>query len=203
MIQATENSDYIAVFWQNLPISPFEGLENKSSAKEIALFRNFETRLSLPVDSEKYVYTDLSIGEFPDLWKVPLKSASTHQDIIETDINATPSNQLLSPLATLISLYHIDNSDLLQYLNDNQYLVDILLSAYKVVCSFFGSGTRLDLLIREDHEGGLTTLLAYINTALTPEEALVLLDKFDEDWFIGILPSTNNRLNFQLKYNAI
>lgn len=72
-----------------------------------------------------------------------------------------------------------------------------LIHAARLVPEYFGDGARLSLDIEHDLDGNEPPRLwATIHTAQSPTEALASLDRFDEDWWLDVMPSVHHHLSF-------
>jgi hypothetical protein len=81
-------------------------------------------------------------------------------------------------------------------------LIGVLVEAYSHLSKYFGPDPRVALEIVSDPEAddGRDQLFAYILTSLPVDEALVRLDRLDEEWFLDQLDQVGGLFNFNLEF---
>lgn len=72
------------------------------------------------------------------------------------------------------------------FLEDKKYLNPILNEIRGKIFSVFGKGAKLCLELHRDPEEDFERLFIIVKTNLSPDQALDLLDKFDEEWWLDI-----------------
>lgn len=88
-----------------------------------------------------------------------------------------------------------------RFLRTYPQLHEILLEAHTHLERYFGPNPQVTLEVVSDPEvEGLEELFAYIHTRLPVAEALVQLDKLDEEWFLDQLDRVGGRFNFNLEF---
>lgn len=95
----------------------------------------------------------------------------------------------------------INSEEVNEYLMDNPFIVEVLLSGLKKINEIFGNDIKIELEIIIDPEAIKKTsiLFAYIITTLSPEIVLNLLDRFDAEWYIEQSNDVLEILNFSIK----
>jgi hypothetical protein len=106
----------------------------------------------------------------------------------EQDVAAAYSPQ--KDFYSLERLYTIENPfEVKSFLAAHPNLKDYLFETHEQIERFFGN-SALEICLKhdsdpeEDYEG----LFVIVETHLSPEEALDLLDKFDDEWFLDHVP---------------
>lgn len=106
---------------------------------------------------------------------------------------------------TLHRLYELDQ-EAVRFLAENDFLTGLLNEAVSHLYAVFGLNVhvRLELSVDPDH-GANRELFARILTSLSPREALALLERFDNGWWLDASPRSNYLLTFALRYikNAV
>ena len=94
-----------------------------------------------------------------------------------------------------------DAAAVLTFLHDHPEVVPPLLDAVEVVPRFFGPGTTLALEVYRDPEArDDRELFALIVTPLVVAPALERLQRFEDEWWLRVLPTANRKLMFGLEY---
>lgn len=88
---------------------------------------------------------------------------------------------------------------LVNFLREHSYLVEILLEGFFKIGDVFGPTPSLELELHIDPEENYEEVFALIRTYQAPEEALRLLNKLDEEWFLNVIGRTKGKLNFALR----
>lgn len=95
-----------------------------------------------------------------------------------------------------------DRDDVTAFLAEHPSLPDLLVEASSRIARLFPLPQPLALEIfrniEEDEAEGI--LFVVIPTKLTPEEALRLLDRLDDDWLVDAVRQTRGRFNVNLEY---
>jgi len=88
---------------------------------------------------------------------------------------------------------------LLAFLLRHKFLIPILSEAPEHIRDIFGYETKLSLDLDRDPEGKFEELFVVVKTMGSTEEAIDLLGKLDEVWFLKVLPKTRNQLNITIE----
>ena len=97
-------------------------------------------------------------------------------------------------------VYSLRNAQTIgRFLQQHPHLIDFLLESYPYIEKYFGTQTKVFLDIFLDPELAEEQLLASIETSLSVDEALTLLNKLDDEWFLPRLDSVDNLFNFHLE----
>jgi hypothetical protein len=100
----------------------------------------------------------------------------------------------------LASIYRATD-DVFDFLNENSLLVDILNEAAPKLQNVFGDQVEVELELFSDPESPIDNeLFARVLTRLRAGEALDLLDRFDDEWWLDESPKARCLLNFALRY---
>ncbi len=79
------------------------------------------------------------------------------------------------------------------------FLLSLLVEAPEQMEGIFGLDARLFLELDEDPEENFDELFIVIETDRDQEDALALLSKLDDTWFLKVLPKTRNLLNITVE----
>ena len=89
-----------------------------------------------------------------------------------------------------------EKSDIACFLAEHDSLMPIVLEGLARIRQTFGEEAVLSLsLVVDPEDEDFEELFISITTDKPTEEALDLLDQFDEKWFVDVLPETSNLLN--------
>ena len=87
----------------------------------------------------------------------------------------------------LAQMYSIEkHSEVRDFLRSHQHLATTLTEAHQPITEVFGEDVRVRLEIHRDPEEGWEELFAIVETCLPPSDALDLLDRFDEEWWLRV-----------------
>lgn len=93
-----------------------------------------------------------------------------------------------------------ERAKVMSFLERNFFLTPLLLQANDKIREFFGpSGVALEVSTDPD-DGNFQELWARIETNSAPEEALSILTRFDDEWWLDASASSQNLLNIKLEY---
>jgi len=93
-----------------------------------------------------------------------------------------------------------ERAKVMSFLERNFFLTPLLLQAHDKITEFFGS-SRVALEVSTDHDDGNSQeLWVRIETNSAPEDALSILTRFDEEWWLDASASSQNLLNIKLEY---
>ena len=91
--------------------------------------------------------------------------------------------------------------EVLQFLKMNRFLAPLLLEAYTKIGRHFGQYPRVFLEVIADPEANNNSqLFAFIGTSLSPDEALEMLDRLDEEWWLDTLDEAQGKLCIDLEF---
>ncbi len=92
-----------------------------------------------------------------------------------------------------------DAAEVRRFLVAHPDLIDVLLEAQPYLEKYFGPEPDVVLDVVNDGEtASWQQLFAYIQTSLSPDEALAQLDKLDEAWFLDQTDRVDDLFNFDL-----
>lgn len=106
--------------------------------------------------------------------------------------------QLLSRLGRMYTLSNF--SKLLHFLDENQYLIPVVIEAHEELRKRFPSEKLLLEVVSDPEADGYDELFAYIFTSLPVEDGLQRLNDLDDMWFLNELDRTNGLFNFNLRF---
>lgn len=86
------------------------------------------------------------------------------------------------------------------FLAEHKFLVLIINEALVKIEKYFGDGQKLVLEISIDPEDGSPDLLLLIQTEKKAVEALPILDKFDEEWWLDNSERAKGLLTIKMEY---
>lgn len=104
--------------------------------------------------------------------------------------------------AELPKLYQEIDPDVLAFLQDHVSLPEIVYMAAKVLRQEFGEDVRLKLEVTRHPDSGEKELFALVQMPanVSPEEALMKLHRFDENWFLDIQEIVNGLFNVDVVF---
>lgn len=112
----------------------------------------------------------------------------------------TPSQGECSPLQQLEHVYSFRNEkSIATFLQQHPHIIALLLDAYPYIEKHFGAQSQVFLEACIDPELAQEQLLTSIVTTRSVDEALTLLDHFDDDWFLPHLDHIENLITIQLE----
>ena len=122
------------------------------------------------------------------------------QDMQRISKKYPSSEQQIHHSKKIKQIYTLRNAQSVeQFLKQHPHLIDFLLESYPYIEKYFGKQTKVFLDIFLDPELAEEQLLASIETSLSVDEALTLLNKLDDEWFLPQLDSVDNLFNFHLE----
>ena len=105
-----------------------------------------------------------------------------------------PNSSRLHELYEFQGTNHIND-----YLQSHSELINFLLESHYHLEKYFGTSAKFELEVVHDPEAQHEQLIVYINTSLSVDEALIRLDRFDNDWFLDHVNWIGHFINFNLK----
>jgi hypothetical protein len=93
-----------------------------------------------------------------------------------------------TPMEKLLELYAIAHPDsVASFLEDFPHLEPILTDAHEHLMKHFGMSVEaLELSFEADEEADEEYLFVLVRSSLEPREALKIMDKFDDDWWLDV-----------------
>jgi hypothetical protein len=89
------------------------------------------------------------------------------------------SVQQLKNLYTFINPFEVEN-----FLSQHDYLYPVLFEAEDKILEIFGKKAKaINLRYNKDPEGDFDEIVVVVETGLPPDDALDLVDRFDEEWY--------------------
>ncbi len=94
-----------------------------------------------------------------------------------------------------------DPEAVVAFIRAHPEVVAPLLDAVAVIPRFFGPGREVALELERDRDApDHVQLFALIRIGEDAEDGLARLDRFDEDWWLDVLPQVGPRLVFTIEY---
>lgn len=105
-------------------------------------------------------------------------------------------------LSRLESVYIFrDEARVRSFLEKNAFLAPLLLQANRKIRDYFNASPIIALEVSVDPENGnYQELWARVQTHLSPTDALPVLTRFDEEWWLQASAASKNLLNIKLEY---
>jgi hypothetical protein len=102
----------------------------------------------------------------------------------------------------LLNSFHVEHSSsVAKFLQRNLFLLELLIEASKKIKTYFENNVEMSLEVIADPENASSRqLYIFIHTQLETQDALLLLDKLDEDWWLDVAPKANGLMNISLGY---
>jgi hypothetical protein len=102
----------------------------------------------------------------------------------------------------LSEFYQFNNEvEVTQFLQKNKFLLSTLLEIPPHIYDFFGAPQELSLRVSYEPESkGFSELWVEIITTLSAQEAMSILDEFDEHWWLEKMNGVAGKLNIILKF---
>jgi len=127
-------------------------------------------------------------------------SESLSKAVSEILVSEKGPKELESQIASIEGIYNfVDREDIISFLKANKFLIKILKEAHKNIKFIFGASVHLYLKLCADPEEDFEELFVVIKSTHNSEEALHLLNKLDESWFLKIVDSTQGKLNIMVE----
>lgn len=98
--------------------------------------------------------------------------------------------------------YEIKNpAQVAEFIGENLFLLELLEEIPSEIFVYFGNDQRLQLeILSEPDFPGSKELWVSVLTELSAQEARQIMDKFDQNWWLGNLDRADCKLNIALKY---
>lgn len=106
-------------------------------------------------------------------------------------------------LDAMTSHYELRNAaDFAEYIASHPQLTDFLRAGHQELRRLFGPEPKFVLEIVRDPEASTPSDFLFVNirTSMPIEDAMTLLDQFDEDWYLGQLDGFGELVNFNLEF---
>lgn len=138
----------------------------------------------------------VSINRIRELVRTGQKNTKTF--VAETELRAV---LIGTRIAKLEQTYFFSKPDEIRsFLLVHPMIISVLDEAKSALGKFFGNSVKVSLEIVSDPEvSNHRQLFGYINTDLSPEDALSCMDAFDNAWFLRQLNLVGGLFNFNLE----
>lgn len=94
-----------------------------------------------------------------------------------------------------------DHTAVEKFLRENPFLTGLLLDAHKKIQEHFGSNTRAALKVVKAPEAEEDKrLFVFIQTGLSPKEALAYLARLDQGWWLDALSQARGKMSIDVEY---
>jgi ADP-ribosylglycohydrolase len=127
-------------------------------------------------------------------------SESLSKAVSQILVSESGAEELNSQIVSIESIYNFANRQgIVSFLKENEFIVRILKEAHKNIETIFGASVNLYLKLCADPEEDFEELFVVIKSTHNSEEALRLLSKLDESWFLKVVDSTQGKLNITVE----
>lgn len=149
----------------------------------------------LDFEYENFIETsDYAKKEMPSITVSP--AVKLQRNIAETSAIL----QVIEDIKLLRDIYCFQKAKEIEtYLWNNQFLLNILFEAYEQVINIFGKNIEFHLELHRDYEEDFEELFIVIKSSLEPNVMLALMDKLDDEWFLGAMDDTRGKLNITVE----
>jgi hypothetical protein len=131
------------------------------------------------------------------LFKIPSNQSLTQEQIIKSQTRAIDDK-----LGLLFHKYEIAKvEEVKNFLSKHRFLISLIEEIPSRIYNYFGENQKLALRVSFEPEyPNSSELWIEILTELSATDAMPLLEKFDEDWWLENLERANYKLNITLKF---
>lgn len=180
-----------SIIYQQFPI--IGRTENKTPKISNKYFGKF----NLPVQ-EEVQYRLIKVNQF-------IYSRVTDQSLSKEQQQRLAENkakEISTKFRTLSQNYQIRNvAETKSFLLNNRFLISLLEEIPEKISQYFGDNQKPVLKVSYEPEYvNSAELWVEILTKLSAKEAMRILDKFDEEWWLEKIDKTYGRLNITLKF---
>ncbi len=134
----------------------------------------------------------------------PLAKRENEQHRIAIILHKQYSTQVLNfedRWGSIVEEFIITNLEVVKpFLKKNGFLLDLLLAARTKIAEYFSGVTPLVLYLAQYPDEGDEELYLLIQTKLSANESLLILDRFEEEWWLDILPKAQCKMTIKLEY---
>jgi hypothetical protein len=104
-------------------------------------------------------------------------------------------------LKSVLTSFSVKNSNVVsRFLQDNLFLVNLIVSARSKITDYFGQSIPLALSVTQSPDEEDAELYLLIQTKLSAQAALPILEKFEESWWLNVLPQAQCKMTIKLEY---
>lgn len=150
------------------------------------------------LDSEKVL---VDIINWP---RLPIALAEAEErTLFGQEIGASIIRALDFQIQLLDQLYILrEPAEVIRFIKEHPFLAPLLLEAHSQIAKFFGPYPHVYLEIVADPEAaaGASQLVAFVSTPLSPDEALDILARLDESWWLEALQRAEGKLCITLEF---
>jgi hypothetical protein len=108
--------------------------------------------------------------------------------------------QAADMLNRVLTSFTVKNPNLVnRFLQENFFLVDLILSVRSKITDYFGHSTQLALSVAQ-YPDEAEELYLLIQTKLSAQAALPILEEFEEFWWLNMLPQAQCKMTIKLEY---
>ncbi len=155
---------------------------------------NFEATVSSQINIQEYKDS----GYFLD----SISIFAGNQSLTPEQIAEKQAESINSGINDLRSKFEITNfEEVRNFLMKNRFLVSLIEEIPSKICQYFGNGQKLALqFLYEPDFPQSFELWVHILTALPAKEALSVLERFDEEWWLESIDKSDGKVNITLKF---
>ncbi len=153
------------------------------------------------------MYTAMPLKQLAWMWFPPSGSPTAIGEE-KTHVPFRPTTSLTDEVAFLLAeiqrLYDPVEPEILKFIEDRLFLLEIIYQTALVLRQIFGSQARLKLELASDPDTGEQELFALVHvpSGTLPEEALQKLREFDERWFVGVQKDVDGQFNVDVVFDT-
>jgi len=126
----------------------------------------------------------------------------TNQSLTPEQIAKSKIKTVIEEINTLSSKYEISNfEEVKTFLSKNRFLISLVEEIPSKIYQYFERSQKLSL--NTSHEPDFPNsieLWIYISTDLSAKEAMPILERFDEEWWLENMERANGKLNITIKF---
>lgn len=150
------------------------------------------------IPSEKPIFDFGASGYVLD----SLSEIAGQQSLSQEQIAKSRAKEQDERISSTIKNYNVSNiDDVKKFVEKHTFLIALLAEIPERVSNFFGSVKGLDLRLISDKEFKDSSELSIrILTNLKAKDAMDILDKFDEEWWLDNISRAKNRINVSLEF---
>ncbi len=131
-----------------------------------------------------------------------LSAILSNQSLTQEQIAKSQKKIIDEKFEVLSRKYKISKTDEVKnFLSNNRFLIKLIEEISSKISQYFGVNQKPALKISYEPEfPSSSELLVEIRTELSAKEAMPLLEKFDEEWWLENLDKANYKLSITLKF---
>ncbi len=155
---------------------------------------NFEATIPSQTNIQEYKDSDYFLDS--------ISSFARNQSLTPEQIAGKQAESINSEINDLRSKFEITNfEEVRNFLTKNRFLVSLVEEIPSKIYQYFGIGQKLALQVLYEPDFPQSfELWIHILTELSAKEALPVLERFDEEWWLENMDKSDGKLNITLKF---